>query len=165
MTGIINFFREDWGSSKVVGKLFYIGGESIEVNGISDNLLPVSTHYLTCSDPDISPFTCDECQLGVSYSDGSFVDHEGDAVYNIHEVETALLEYYNTIAPSGWDQAAFRPYRWKIATNKESPTKYKTVKMMVDKDHDVWYIIVELKEPIIDSSNYIDKLQKHFEDD
>jgi hypothetical protein len=157
MSGVINFLRNPSG---VVGKLFYLGGEDI------DSALPAGSHYLECSNPDVQPISCDECEWGAGYSDGSFIHGElGDDVYNISEVETSILKYYNEIAPSGWDQAAYRPFRWQTTTNEKSPNKYKTVKMLLDKDGDVWYILAVLKKSTMESSHYINKLQKQFEED
>ena len=158
MVGIINFLREA-SPVGVVGKLFYLGGEDI------DDGEPLSTHYLNCSNPDVSPDSCSECGVSGAYSDGSFVKHDGDNVYDISVVESTILDYYNRIAPAGWDQSGYRPYRWETTTNKNSATKYKTVKVLVDKDDDLWYILAELKEPIAISSTYLDKLRGHFEDD
>lgn len=156
MSGVINFLRNP---SAVVGKLFYVGGEDI------DSALPAGTHYLECSNPDVQPYSCGECEWGANYSDGSFVLEDGEDVYNISEVETAILKYYNEIAPSGWDQAAYRPFRWQTTTNEKSPNKYKTVKLLLDTDGDVWYILAVLKRSTQESSNYINKLQKQFEED
>ena len=158
MSGIINFLRNP---SAIVGKLFYFGGE-----GINESFkVEFHNHYFECSKPDVQPYSCDECDVGAAYSDGSYVMEEGDDVYNISEVETAILEYYNKIAPAGWDQAAYRPFRWMTISDSSSKTKYKTVKLLLDKDDDLWYLLAELKQPIIGSSNYIEKLRKHFQDD
>ena len=160
MSGIINFLRNP---SAVVGKLFYLGGESGKSDEDFSNI-PSNSHFLTCSDPDVSPNSCSECDVTWSYSDGSFVLHDGDNVYSIGEVEVELLKYYNELAPEGWDQAAYRPFRWITATDQNSPNKYKTVKMLVDKDGDIWYVLVGLKTPITAGSTYIHKLRKQFED-
>jgi len=157
MTGIINFFRAD-PKDQIVGELFYLGGESRDTG---DGIL--ESHFLNCSDPAISPHSCNECSIGASYSDGSFVKHSGDEVFNISEVETQILKYYNEIAPENWDQAQYRPFRWITIPNLKSGAKYKNVKILLDNDEDAWYILAEWKKPM--SSNYIEKLQKHFEDD
>ena len=159
MTGIINFFREGW-FAQVVGKLFYFGGEPLD-NGDGN----ISPHYLNCSNPDISPDSCDECEATAAYSDGSFVKYKGDNVYNISEVKSAILEYYNELGPDGWDQAEYRPYRWTTVTNQPSPNKYKTVHNLLDKDDDLWYALIELKQPTKESFNYLEKLREHFQDD
>tara|TARA_R110001592_G_scaffold178453_3_gene419461 strand:+ start:4892 stop:5374 length:483 start_codon:yes stop_codon:yes gene_type:complete len=159
MSGVINFLR---GTTAVEGKLFYVGGESI------DRDAPASQHYLKCSNPDISPHTCNECEVGWSYSAGSFIKHNlghnGDDVYSIGEVEVELLRYYNEVAPPDWDQAAYRPFRWISVTDHNSPNVNQTVKVMVDKDNDVWYVLTILKTPKLRGSNYITKLQNQFEE-
>ena len=157
MSGVINFLRN---TSAVVGKLFYLGGE-----GIDDSTFGLHNHYFECSKPDVQPYSCGECDEGAAYSDGSFVMEDGDDVYNISEVENAILEYYNKIAPENRDTSSYRPFRWKTISNLSSKTKYKTVKMFLDKDDDVWYLLAELKQPNMGSSNYIEKLRKHFEED
>jgi len=159
MSGVINFLRNPSG---IVGKLFYFGGE-----GLNESSSEFHNHYFECSKPDVDPHSCDECDVGASYSDGSFVRSEGDDVYNIYEVETALLEYYNKVAPEERDTSAYRPFRWMTIRNPTSNTKYKTVKMFVDKDDDLWYVLAELKQPSTNSniSNYIEKLRRHFDDD
>ena len=164
MSGVINFLRNPSG---VVGKLFYFGGEGLDELSPEQNEweIGLSNHYFDCSKPDVQPYSCDECEVGAAYSDGSFVMEEGDAVYNIFEVENAILEYYNKIAPEDRDTSAYRPFRWKTISNLSSKTKYKTVKMFLDKDGDVWYLLAELKQPTMGSSNYIEKLRKHFEED
>ena len=159
MVGIINFLRED-SPVAVVGKLFYLGGESLA----EGRRLLVEKHYLNCSDPDINPARCNECDLSWTYSDGSFPNHNGDPVYTISEVETAFLQYYNDLSPSGWDQAQYRPFRWITITDPNGLNKYKTIKVLVDKDDDCWYLLAELKEPISISSTYISLLKNHFED-
>lgn len=157
MSGIINFLRNP---TAIIGKLFYFGGE-----GLDESTFGLHNHYFDCSKPDVQPYSCDECDVGAAYSDGSFVMEEGDDVYNISEVENAILEYYNKIAPEDRDTSAYRPFRWKTISNSSSKTKYKTVKMFLDKDDDVWYLLAELKQPNMGSSNYIEKLRKHFEED
>ena len=166
MTGILNFFREDWVvEPQVVGKLFYFGGEPIDTSDEGNDLQGLENHFLKCSDPDVSPESCEECSQNASFSDGSFVKHGGDNVYNISEVETAILKYYNEIAPANWDQSGYRPYHWIDGSNKESFNKYKSVKLLIDNDGDVWYALAELDQPLNILPDYIDKLQKHFEDD
>ena len=162
MSGVINFLRN---TSSLVGKLFYFGGEGLDEDGSSRSTLGVQNHYFECSKPDVQPYSCGECDVGAAYSDGSFVLEQGDDVYNISEVENSILKYYNELGPSNWDGAQYRPYRWKTITNLNSNTKYKTLKMMLDKDDDLWYILVELKQPAVESSHYINKLQNHFKDD
>ena len=161
MSGVINFLRNQ---TAIVGKLFYFGGE-----GLDESTFELHNHYFDCSKPDVQPYSCGECDVSAQYSDGSFVMGDGDDVYDISVVENAILKYYNELAPSNWDQSEFRPYRWKTISNPSSKTKYKTVKMLLDNDDDVWYLLVELKEPIVDNSfafrEMINKLQKHFKDD
>ena len=163
MTGIINFFR--YGGDEVVGQLFYLGGEPNDSTEGDEDPKGLQNHFLKCSKPDISPFSCHECSQDASFSDGSFVKHDGDNVYNISEVETAILKYYNELAPANWDQSGYRPYQWIEGSNEESFNKYKSVKLLVDKDGDVWYVLAELDQPLNIRSTYIDKLRKHFEDD
>lgn len=159
MTGIINFFRAN-APVEIVGKLIYLGGE--EMDGKDEADLPLQMHFLTCPDPDVSPNSC-ECKSTASYSNGSFVSLHGDDVYNISEVESALLKYYNEIAPEDFDPAQYRPFRW-TTMNSGNPKKYKTVKLLLDKDGDVWYGILELTQPMILHTNYIGMLRDHFED-
>lgn len=163
MTGIINFFRGDL-SSMIVGKLWYLGGEPLDTSDDGDSQ-GLENHFLKCSDPDSSPHSCHECSQSGTFSDGSFVNHDGDDVYNISEVKTAILKYYNEIAPANWDQSGYRPYHWIDGSNEESFNKYKSVKLLIDKDGDVWYALAELQQPLSITSTYIDKLQKHFEHD
>ncbi len=161
MSGIINFLR---GTDQIVGKLFYFGGE-----GLDESTFGLHNHYFDCSKPDVQPYSCDECDVSAACSDGSFVMEEGDDVYNISVVENAILKYYNELAPENRDTSAYRPFRWKTISNLTSKTKYKTVKMLLDKDDDVWYLLAELKQPIVDDSfafrEMINKLQNHFKDD
>ena len=166
MTGIINFFREGWVvEPQVVGKLFYFGGEPIDTSAEGSDLQGLYNHFLTCSKPDASPESCQECFQTSSFSDGSFVEHNGDYVYSIQEVETALLEYYDELGPSNWDKAAYRPYSWTETSNEKSSNKYKTIKLLLDKDGDAWYALAELEQPISIGPTYIDKLDDHFKDD
>ena len=155
MSGIINFLRP-----AIVGKLFYFGGE-----GLNEATSELHNHYFQCSRPDVQPYSCDECDVGLTLSDGSYVTSGGDDVHNISEVENAILEYYNKVAPSGRDTSSYRPFRWKTIHDRSSKTKYKTVKMFLDSDDDVWYLLAELKEPIMRSSNYLEKIRRYFEDD
>ena len=75
MTGIINFFREGWVvEPQIVGKLFYFGGEPIDTSAEGNDPQGLYTHFLTCSDPDVSPNSCDECLQTASFSDGSVVE-------------------------------------------------------------------------------------------
>ena len=60
MTGIINFFRGDV-SPMIMGKLFYFGGEPIDTSAEGNDLQGLYHHFLKCSDPDVSPESCQEC--------------------------------------------------------------------------------------------------------
>ena len=157
MSGIINFLR---GTDQIVGKLFYFGGE-----GLDESTFGLHNHYFDCSKPDVQPYSCDECDVGVTLSDGSYVTSGGDDVHSITEVENAILEYYNNVAPEGRDTSQYRPFRWKTIHDRSSKTKYKTVKMFLDKDDDVWYLLAELKQNYVGSSNYLEKIRRYFEDD
>ena len=170
MTGILNFFREDWVvEPQVVGKLFYFGGEPIDTSDEGNDLQGLENHFLKCSNPDQSPQSCHECSQSASFSDGSFVNHDGDDVYSIQEVLDAIERYYNGIAVIRSETQdsikRYRPYHWIEGSNEKSFNKYKNVKLLMDKDGDVWYALAELQQPLNISSTYIDKLQKHFEDD
>ena len=170
MTGIINFFREGWVvEPQIVGKLFYFGGEPIDTSAEGNDPQGLYTHFLTCSDPDVSPNSCDECLQTASFSDGSVVEHSGDYVNNIQEISDALIKYYNELGPSNWDKAEYRPYFWTadepVVVDANSANKYKSVKLLFDKDGDIWYALAELEKPISIGSAYIDKLDDHFKDD
>ena len=160
MSGVINFLRSR--SQGLTGRAFFIGGES-ENDGLDTGEAFTGQHYLTCSDPNISPSSCDECNLSWSYSDGSFVSGEKGSPVEANLAKEQILKFYNEIAKPNADIASYRPYTWKTIVITDADSKYKSLNWLVDKDNDVWWVIAELRRP--ESDNYIQLLQEQYVDD
>tara|TARA_Y100000004_G_scaffold192643_1_gene253574 strand:+ start:242 stop:724 length:483 start_codon:yes stop_codon:yes gene_type:complete len=160
VSGVINFLRSR--SQGLTGRAFFIGGES-ENDGLNQGEAFTGQHYLTCSDPNISPSSCDECNLSWSYSDGSFVTGERGSPVEANLAMEQILKFYNEIAKPNADIAAYRPYQWKTIVSTDANSKYKSLNWLVDKDNDVWWVILELRSP--ESDNYIQLLQEQYVDD
>ena len=160
MSGVINFLRSSPGG--MTGKAFFIGGET-ETDGLDPGEAYTGQHYLTCSNPNIMPSSCDECGLAWSYSDSSFVSGDRGGPVETQRAKEQILKFYNEIAKTNADISSYRPYQWKTVVSTDNNTKYKSVNWLVDKDNDVWWVIAELRTP--ESHNYIELLQEQYVDD
>mgnify|MGYP001183856618 FL=1 len=162
MSGVINYLRNQ--SVRMNGKVWFLGGEGKD-DGLED-LTFSGQHYFSCSNPDVSPHSCDECALAWSTSDSSFANYQVGTFVDVNQAKSQILEYYNKIAPSDIDFASYRPYRWETIDAKSSKwgvsaTKYNSVSILLDNDNDVWWVIATLKQP--ENQNYIDLLKEYYE--
>jgi len=160
VSGVINFLRSR--SQGFTGRAFFIGGES-ENDGLDPGKAYTGQHYLTCSDPNISPSSCAECNLSWAYGGGSFVSAETGSPVEAKPAMEQILKFYNEILDSNQDIASYRPYQWKTIVSTDVNSKYKSINWLVDKDNDVWWVIAESRRP--ESDNYIQLLQEQYVDD
>jgi len=106
MSGVINYLRNQ--SVRMNGKAWFLGGE-----GRNDGLDTGDTgitfsgqHYFSCSNPDVSPHSCDECALSWSTSDSSFANDQVGTFVDVNQAKPQIIDYYNKLAPSDIDFAS-----------------------------------------------------------